>query len=255
VLLEGYTPPALYPPEDADPINRARVESASEPTFGTPTVIEPLFALDLTGATPATPRTYNFTTSAEPAGEWVRVVWVTVAGSDYPTVPYWMPVLSPYAPGVGDVAAKVRLLLRESGGALAVNFTDGTIPTAQQVQGMIAQDFPLVLIRTGDLAALDCPTSGDIRGAVKSIAAERVALQVLEVYHAEEAEAGQYGLDRRRDALQADLEAVVSAAAECRAGEVVPEDLDNPDPDEVGGGSGVAMDPEWSFPRVPYLNW
>jgi hypothetical protein len=175
---------------------------------------------------------------------------------EYPSIPYWIPVLSPYAPSVGDVAAKVRLFLRESGGSLADNFTDGTIPTAQQVQGMIAQDFPLVLIRTGDLAALDCATSDDVRGAVKSIAAERVALQVLEVYRAEETEAGQYGIDRRRDALQDDLEAVVSAAAECRAGEVVPEDSDNPDPDDVGSGaSGTAIDAEWSFPRVPYLNW
>ena len=253
MLFEGFTPPALFPPDSADPINRARVEqsaSASGPfsTIEGPTLLSPAIS------DPEDPPTYSFSTDDDPGSGWFRVVWVTVGGVEYPTVPQWIPVLSPYAPSVGQVAQRVRLMLRELGGDLAVNFTDETTPTAQQVQGMIADDFPLVLIRTGDLAALQCGTADDVRQAIRTVAAERVALQVLEIFLMDEVAGGQLGIDTRREALNDDLSAVVSAAAECRAGEVTPEDSDNPDADE-GGGSGVAIAPQWSFPRVPYLNW
>jgi hypothetical protein len=237
-VLEGWTPPAR--PAGAAVWTMARILEGSTADFGSAVAIESYFPLVPAYTDPTDPPTYTFETdSAQLDSGWYWVEWRDAAATEAPAGPVELRTPSPYQPSVADVASHVRLMLREVGGTLMPNFTDQTLPTAAQVQGMIANDFPLVLIHTGDLSTLPCTTASDIRAAAKAIAAERVALQVLETYRMEEVAAGTLGVDQRRTQLNADMDALVAAVLACRGGQVTP---------DPGGGGGTTQTPAWWGP-------
>jgi hypothetical protein len=234
--FEGWTPPVRLPTDS--PWTRWSVVEASSPVLGSGAVIDGPHPLAPAYLDPTDPPTYDFTTElAQLESAWYWIVWTDAVGNQSPAGPVELRAPSPYAPGVADVASRARLFLRELGGDLATNFTDETRPTAAQVQMMIANDFPLVLIRLGDLDTLPCPEAPDIRAAARAIGAERVALQVMEIYRPEDTGDGRLGIEQRQAALDADLEALVGAAASCRTGAITPD----PGGGGTGGGGTTAM--------------
>lgn len=252
VQLPGWTPPERFAPE-TEPWTQARIYYSATPSslgspIGTPITLTPAYT------DPAAPPTYNFSTDQAPAPTgWFSVEWIDSQARVQLAGPVELPAVSVWAPSVGDVASRVALFTREAGGGLALTFTDRTVPTASMVQAMIGNDFPLMLIRTGDLALLQCPTADDIRHAVRSIVAERVALQVMEMYRPEDTADGRLGIEARRTALAAETNEVVSAAAECLTGAVIPGGVDVGD---TGGGTstpGVSPPPKWRFGREPLI--
>jgi hypothetical protein len=224
IPLPGWTAPERYPP-DNQPWTKAAILFNTIPDVGTATVIEAAFTLNPAYADPASPPTYNFSTDLAPAETgWFWVRWEDAATRTQLAGPSELRATSPYAPTVADVASLVRPMLREGGGLLVDTFTDQTVPSASQVQMMIANDFPLVLMATGPISttALTCTDAGDVRAAVRSIAAERVALRVIEVFLIDEINSSPINVEQRWTRAAEDLAQVEEAAAECRSGDVVP---------------------------------
>lgn len=242
MIFEGYTPPVLVPP-DVVRFTQARIEQGTS-VDGPWTTIEPAFNLSPAITDDANPPTYTWNTDGATGDEgWFRVVWMRSGAPEVPTQPVHLVAMSPYAPTVGDVANRMRTNLRTLGGGLASSFTDDTIPTAAQVHELIREDFPIVLMEVGDVDGLVCANAAQIQNALRGVAAERIALRVLETYLLDEI--SDLNLEPRWERADARLAAIVTAAATCRA-----EGSPTPDP----GSTGV-NDAAWSFPRVPYLNW
>jgi hypothetical protein len=242
IPLPGWTPPERYPPENT-PWTKAAILFNTTPDLATATVIEAAFTLSPAYTDPASPPTYSFTTDNAPAESgWFWIRWEDAAARQQPAGPVELRALSPYAPTVADVASRVRPLLREGGGVLVNTYTDQTVPSAAQVQMMIANDFPLLLMTVGSLSdtALTCADASELRAAVRAVAAERIALQVLEQYLVDEVSSSPMNLEPRWERVNAMLAQVEEAAAECRTGDVVPDV-----PDEDGG---IGMAPKWLFP-------
>lgn len=137
-------------------------------------------------------------------------------------------------PTVDDVAALVRARTRDKAGALVNSFTDDTQPTRDQVQALIENETGAVLIRTGELDSLTCTNTSSVLAATRQVIAKRVAALVEASYRPEEISQGRTVEDFYQGQMEADLDALVTAARECRYGE---------SPDTEGFGSLTLMSP------------
>lgn len=240
--LDGYTPPERASAHWL----QWRIEEAVTPTDADAATIEGPTTLNPAITDPLSPPTYNFeTNNATLTQGWYRVVWTDSTGGDEPTA--WVPLrtLSPYAPTVGDIATILRARTVEAGSTPVDTFTDGTNPTAQQVQQTIIMFAPLVLARLGRLDNLGCANSEDLRAAATAVAAQRVALEVEAAYWPEQIQ-DEVVIETRRAMLDADILGLVEGLAMCRAS-----DDDGGD----GGESDSRSDPAWSFPRARPLRF
>jgi hypothetical protein len=209
--FEGFTPP------ERDTIHwiGATIEEAATPTDAAATVIQ-AFTLSPAITDPMSPPSYDFETRLATLAEgWYRIVWSDTNGDEQPTEWVQLRALSPYAPTVADIAAILRARTVELGGVRVSTFTDRTTPTAQQVQDLIALHTPLVFARLGRLDNLHCTNAGDMLQAARSVAAQRVALEVEASYWPDEV-GGTAAVDTRRALLDDDMTAVGTMLAECR---------------------------------------
>lgn len=157
-------------------------------------------------------------------------------------------------PSVDDVAALMHEFVQREGGHLEITFTDETNPTAGQVQDIIDMQAPMVSIEFGDLtdAALVCAQADDVRAAVKTLFAQRVAAVVGLSYRPQDTVGGDTPEEFWRRIVEIDSEKIEAAASECRAGEIQPGDAGS------GDGAGLAVAPVYQFqagPRVGSRRW
>lgn len=233
--LEGYTPPERAP---ATHWTAARIEEAATPTDAAAVSIAGPITLSPAITDPMSPPTYSFETgNAALAEGWYRVVWIDAAAEEQPTQWVQLRALSPYAPTVADVASILRARTVELGGARVDTFTDQTAPTAQSVQQLIALHTPLVFARLGRLDNLLCTNAADMLSAARSVAAQRVALEVEASYWPEEV-ADAAAVEMRRALLDGDVEATATALELCRT---------SPGDGGDGGESTSRSDPAWIF--------
>lgn len=136
------------------------------------------------------------------------------------------------------MAALVRARTRDQFGNELGDFTEDTRPTADQVSNLIAQEAAIVLVRTGDPTTLECPTVDNVRTAMSTVIAKRVAAIVEASYRPDEVADGRTVADFYQGQMAEDLKAVTEAAAECRL-------YDPADPSSGEPGSG--MSPSWYF--------
>jgi hypothetical protein len=138
----------------------------------------------------------------------------------------------------GIDAAILRTRAVENGGLVVSTFTDQTNPTAYEVQTLIAMHVPVVFARLGRMDDLHCSNASDLRSAARTLAAQRVALEVEATYWPEEvAESASFEL--RRTMLDGDVLSLVESMAVCR------------ESSDDGGNAGESVsrsDPAWLFP-------
>lgn len=125
--------------------------------------------------------------------------------------------MADYLPSVNAVGALVRARTRDDVGEEFGTFTSTTRPTAGGVTELIASEAAIVLLRTGDLAALTCPNADEVRAAASSIIAKRVAAIVEASYRPDEVAEGRTVADFYQGDAKDDLEALAGSARECRA--------------------------------------
>jgi hypothetical protein len=240
--LAGYTPPER---NDAVFWRTAQIEEAATPDV-TPTDIGTPITLLPAISDPMTPFTYTLrTTAATLEFGWYRVRWIADTGETSTTAWVERRELSPYAPTVGDIATLLRARLVEIGGVRVESFTDQTDPSAEMVQQMINLHTPLLFAQLGSLDGLGCSTASELKAAARTLAAQRVALEVeLSRWPEEIAESGSAGADVRRASIDADVTRLADLMEACRsagAGD--------------GGDSTSRSDPAWLFPTMTVLRW
>lgn len=219
---------------------------------------------DPAGATTTPPTThdeegaYSYDLPLDQAGRWVYR-WAssddaraTEEGELF-VAPSLLTGADPWIPSVTDVADLLHERVQEEGGHRGTTFTDTSNPSARQVRRIIAQQASIALIDFGDLTdtSLICPAPGpdQIRLAVRTLIAQRVAGVIEVSYWPQDAVAGDTAEEFWRRRVEADTARVVQAAKECRLGGVVPGGDDS---------GGVAMAPVFQFqagPRVGSRRW
>jgi hypothetical protein len=141
------------------------------------------------------------------------------------------PEFQPLAqPSPADVAALVRVRLRDDLGQLQTTFTDATQPTLDQVQELIENETGLVTIQAGNLEDLACPDADQVRAAARQHVAKRVAAIVEASYRPEQIAQGMTVEDFYQGQRDAELTALVTAARECRAHGADEDDFSPPSP-------------------------
>lgn len=142
-------------------------------------------------------------------------------------------------PTVDDVAALLRARTQDNHDDEIGTFNDDTRPTGDEVQKIIDQACSVVLTRVGsmDTPPMDCPTAPSLRTNAASNAAMLAVMLVELSYFPEQVRSDRSAFEEYRDLWNTLMDSLVDAAAECRGGEVVPDD---------GGGSSAG--PSWSFP-------
>jgi hypothetical protein len=240
--LEGYTPPER---DDGVFWRTAQIQEASAPDvaavdIGSPITLSPAIT------DPMSPHTYTLrTTAATLEFGWYRARWIADNGETSTTAWAELRELSPYAPTVGDIATLLRARLVEFGGVRVETFTDQTNPTAQVVQQMINLYTPLLFAEMGPLDTLTCPSGGDLRSAARTLAAQRVALELeLSMWPEEVGESALGAAEVRRASIDADVTRLVSLMEQCRAAGA-----------DDGGDSTSRSDPAWLFPLQYRLRW
>lgn len=143
----------------------------------------------------------------------------------------WLPTLE-------QVSDLVRARTRDDLGTEVGVFDENTRPTAESVTRLIAAEAPIVLVRTGDPAALECPDAPTVRTAVANVIAKRVAAIIEASYRPDEVADGRTVADFYQGSMKDDLEAIEKAAATCRAWQ--------PGDPSSGGDSGPSA--RWAFP-------
>lgn len=145
-----------------------------------------------------------------------------------------------HLPSVQAVADLVRARTRDDLGQEIGTFDETTRPTAESVSRLIAQEAAIVVLRTGDLQALECPDAEGIRLAASSVIAKRVAAIIEASYRPDEVAEGRTVADFYEGDAAEDLKALGDASSSCRAWQ--PDDGD-------GGGTAGGLAPRWHFPR------
>lgn len=147
-------------------------------------------------------------------------------------------------PTVDQVAALVRARTRDRFGNELGTFTEDTRPTAAAVETLIASEATIVAMRTGDTAALECPTADQVRAAEAAVIAKRVAAIVEASYRPDELADGRTVADFYQGSMADDLAKLEESATSCRA--YVPGDV---------AGVGDSPAARWSFPPSLPLRW
>lgn len=244
VTLEGFVP---SPRHDGEAWTGVRIEEAASASG--PFAVIDTFLLSPGDPDPAQPLPRSVTTEAATlASGWYRVVFVDDEGNEEAAGAVAVGTADPI-PSLRDVAALLHQRLNVGGGNVSAMFDDNTSPTATQVQRLIDMWAPVVLIEFGDLSdtALICEDADQIRSAVRTLIAAHVAKVVEVSYWPQDAVAGDTAQAYWAELIDKQLPRVVSAARECRLGDVVPGG------DGSAGGGGVAMPARFQFnvgPRV-----
>jgi hypothetical protein len=151
-------------------------------------------------------------------------------------------------PDVSDVSAILQERVKGQGGNVVTEFDSTTRPSATQVETIIDMQAPLVLVEFGDLSdtAMICSNADEIRAAVRTLIAARVAAVVELSFWPQDTVGQDTAENFWRRVVEIDTPKVVAAARECRVGDVVPGG-------DGDAGGGIAMRPAFSFnsgPRV-----
>lgn len=146
--------------------------------------------------------------------------------------------MAEYLPTPDQVAALVRARTRDDLGSELGVFTEQTHPTLAEVELLIAQEAPIVLVRTGDPAALECPDAATVQGAIANVISKRVAAIIEASYRPDEVADGRTVADFYQGTMDDDLEAIEKAAATCRAWM----------PGDPSGGGDSGPSARWYFP-------
>lgn len=144
-----------------------------------------------------------------------------------------------YPPTVDDVGALLRARTQDSHDDELGTFTDDTRPTAEEVQIIIAQATSIVLGRTGkmDSPPMTCDTAPDLRTNAQT-AITMLAVMLVELsYFPEQVRSDRSAFEDYRSLWNDTMTALIDAAAECRGGEVIPDD-----------GGSYNPGPSWAFP-------
>jgi hypothetical protein len=193
----------------------------------------------------------SVTSEADVDGPRYQVVW-EVAGVESATED--LLVTATYQPSadtipdVSDVSAILQERVKGQGGNIVTEFDSTTRPTATQVEMIIDLQAPLVLVEFGDLSdtAMICANADEIRAAVRTLIAARVAAVVELSFWPQDAVGHDTAENFWRRIVEIDTPKVVAAARECRLGNIVPGG-------DGDGGGGIAMRPAFTFnagPRV-----
>jgi hypothetical protein len=143
-------------------------------------------------------------------------------------------------PTVDDVGALLRARTQDDHDDEIGTFTADTRPTDVQVQKIIDQAVSVVFTRTGamDTPPLDCPTAPSLRTNAASCASMLAVMLVELSYFPEQVRSDRSAFEDYRDLWNTLMDSLVDAAAECRGGEVVPDEK----------GEGYRPGPSWGFP-------
>jgi hypothetical protein len=146
------------------------------------------------------------------------------------------------APTPADVATYLPRRWREPGGNYQPEPTTTTIPTLDQVQAIIDAQAALVLAATGDIVGtpLACGDAEQVNLAVAAVIAMRAAKIVELSFWPEEVADNRDTASEWQAIITTDQAAVIAAARECRAGEVLPGD-------EGDAGGGPVVAPAFNF--------
>jgi hypothetical protein len=143
---------------------------------------------------------------------------------------------------VDEVAALLRARTQDDHDDEIGTFDDNTRPTGTEVEKIIRQAATVVYGRVGSVEddVLTCSTAQDIKDGAKYHVALLAAMLVELSYFPEQVRSDRSAFEHYRDLWDMGMDALIDAAAECRGGEVVP--------DEPGEG-GAQYGPYWDFPR------
>jgi hypothetical protein len=134
------------------------------------------------------------------------------------------------APTFQAVSDLMRTRTTDERGEEVGLFTDDgrTRPTASQVTRLIEQANTMVLARTGSLdpEVLECDTSESIISQANYVTALLAACLIELSYFPEQIGTDRSPYEGYKDLFESLIESLVTAARECRAGEVTPEPTD-----------------------------
>lgn len=149
-------------------------------------------------------------------------------------------------PSVDDIGAILRARTQDDHDDEVGTFNDTTRPTATEVDKLIAQAGTVVYGVTGRLDDLTCALAGSIQEQACYWIALMTAMLIELSYFPEQVRSDRSAFQYYKDLWDAEVggfKSLVDAVAECRGGEVVPDE----------GGAAV-QNPSWSFePDSIYL--
>lgn len=154
-------------------------------------------------------------------------------------------------PTVDDVGAILRARTQDTGDDEVGTFTDETRPTKDEVERLINMAKSVVLTRTGsmDTPPLNCPTSPDLRSSASTAIAMLAAMMVELSYYPEQVRSDRSAFEDYRTLWNDFMTALIDAAAECRDGDVIPDDDNyNPGPSygfPADGGGLIGWQTQW----------
>jgi hypothetical protein len=145
----------------------------------------------------------------------------------------------PRLPTVDDIGALLRARTQNKSDDEIGTFDDETRPTKDEVDKIIGQAASVVYGRIGSVEddVLTCSSADDIRNQAKYLASLLAAMLVELSYFPEQVKSDRSAYEYYKEMWDDQMPMLIDAAAECRGGEVVP--------DQEGGGPGNAS---WGFP-------
>jgi hypothetical protein len=146
----------------------------------------------------------------------------------------------PRLPELDDVGALLRARTQDDHDDEQGTFTDDTRPTADEATKIIEQAGSIVYARIGSVEeeVLICSGADDIRTQAKYMVSLLAAMLIELSYFPEQVKSDRSAYEHYRELWNEQMTSLTDAAAECRTGEIAP--------DEPGAG-GVG-NPSWGFP-------
>jgi hypothetical protein len=147
-----------------------------------------------------------------------------------------------YPPTVDEVGALLRARTQDSDDDEIGTFDDTTRPTGEEVENIIKQATSIVLGRTGsmDTPPMSCDLAPDLRTNAQTAICMLAVMLVELSYFPEQVRSDRSAFEYYRDLWNDTMTALIDAAAECRGGEVVP--------DNTGENGKSQYGPSWAFP-------
>jgi hypothetical protein len=142
----------------------------------------------------------------------------------------------PRLPTVEDIGAILRARTQDIHDDEIGTFNDETRPTAVDVERLILIASGNVYGRTGDMSGLECEDADTLRETAKGNVAILAAMLVELSFFPEQVQSNRSAFEFYRDMWNDQMTSLIDAVAECRTGEVTPDD---------GGQPGNAS---WGFP-------
>jgi hypothetical protein len=149
-----------------------------------------------------------------------------------------------YPPTVDEVGALLRARTQNDDDDEIGTFDDTTRPTGEEVELIIAQATSIVLGRTGsvDSPPMTCDMAPDIRTNAQTCVTMLAVILIELSYFPEQVRSDRSAYEDYRSLWNDQMRFLIDAAAECRGGEILP------DQGGQGQGEGYRYGPSYAFP-------